>query len=299
MKKFQNPILPGCADPDVIFHEGTYYLYATNTLLKPGEPVGFRVYTSPNLVDWTEAGMALRAEDSWGDSQFWAPDIVFWNDRFYLSYSAEEHLCIATSDSPLGPFRQKEKKPLHADIKEIDSHFFRDSDGKWYLYFVRFDNCNEIWGAEMTDDLTGIKEETARQLLKPDTAWEMKQWPVNEGPYMIHHDSRYYLTYSGSHFETTYGSGYAVSDHPLGPYRKYENNPVLRSNDLVHGAGHHCIAWSPDGKDMFILYHQHCDREHANPRKLSIDRIRFETDENGEEVLVVDGPTAAPQPYFW
>ena len=74
---------------------------------------------------------------------------------------------------------------------------------------------------------------------------------------------------------------------------------MLRSDERVHGAGHHCIVWSPDEKDMFILYHQHCDLEHANPRKLSIDRIRFERDEKGEEILVVDGPTAAPQPYFW
>lgn len=299
MTEFQNPILPGCADPDVLFHDGTYYLYATNTLWHPGQPVGFKVYTSQNLVDWEEVGMALQAEDSWGDKQFWAPDVIEKDGVFYMSYSAEEHLCIATSDSPLGPFKQEEKKPLHEDTKEIDSHFFRDEDGKWYLYFVRFHNNNEIWGAEMTDDLMGIKEDTARLLLKPDTGWEMKQWPVNEGPYMIPHNGKYYLTYSGSHYETDYGSGYAVANDPLGPYEKYEGNPVLRSTKELHGVGHHCIAWSPDGEELFILYHKHFSDYSANPRLLCIDRIRFDVDENGEEILVVDGPTAEPQPYFW
>ncbi len=29
-KTFTNPVLDGCADPDVLFYEGIYYLYATN-----------------------------------------------------------------------------------------------------------------------------------------------------------------------------------------------------------------------------------------------------------------------------
>lgn len=299
MKTFTNPILPGCADPDVLYWEGTYYLYATNTAMKDESELGFKVYTSKNLVDWEERGMALKAEDSWGEKWFWAPDIVEVDGTFYLSYSVEEHLCIATSRSPLGPFRQKVKKPLHEDIKEIDSHFFRDADGTWYLYFVRFNESNEIWGAKLTEDMSGIQEETLTRLLVPDAEWERQEWPVNEGPYMIPHNGRYYLTYSGSHYITDYGSGYAVADAPLGPYRKYEGNPILRSTPKMHGVGHHCIAWSPDGKDMFILYHRHYDDTNPNPRALCIDRIRFETRADGGEVLVVDGPTAEPQPYFW
>ena len=108
-KMFQNPVLDGLADPDVLFWQGTYYLYATNTAIREGDPLGFRVYTSTNLVDWQDAGMALRAEDSWGEKQFWAPDIVEKDGKFYLSYSVEEHLCVAVSDSPLGPFVQPVK----------------------------------------------------------------------------------------------------------------------------------------------------------------------------------------------
>lgn len=296
---FTNPVLDGCADPDVLYEDGTYYLYATNTAIKDESALGFKVYTSANLVDWTEAGMALKAADSWGTKGFWAPDIVRAGELYYFSYTVEEHLCIATGRSPLGPFTQAVKRPLHEDIKEIDSHFFQAADGKWYLYFVRFNEDNEIWGAQLTDDLTCIKEETLTRLLVPDASWECKEWPVNEGPYMLLHNGLYYLTYSGSHFITTYGSGYAVSESPLGPFRKYGGNPVLRSNDEVHGVGHHCIAYSPDGKDMFILYHRHYDCEHPNPRRLCIDRIRFEPGPDGTDILVVDGPTSGPQPYFF
>lgn len=145
---FTNPVLDGCADPDVIYYEGTYYLYATNTDMKDDSEMGFKVYTSKDLAHWHDAGMALKACDSWGEKQFWAPDIIYTNGLFYLSYSVEEHLCIATSRSPLGPFVQEVKKPLHEDTKEIDSHFFQDADGTWYLYFVRFFDSNQIWGSE-------------------------------------------------------------------------------------------------------------------------------------------------------
>lgn len=68
---FTNPVLDGCADPDVIYYEGTYYLYATNTDMKDDSEMGFKVYTSKDLIRWHDAGMALKACDSWGEKQFW------------------------------------------------------------------------------------------------------------------------------------------------------------------------------------------------------------------------------------
>ena len=121
-------------------------------------------------------------------------------------------------------------------------------------------------------------------------------WPVNEAPYMILHNGLYYLTYSGSHCEAEYSSGYAVSDSPLGTYRKYENNPILKPNDRVHGVGHHCITWSPDHSEMFIVYHRHYDLTRMSPRRVCVDKIHFEKQENGPDILVVDGPTTEPQP---
>ena len=107
------------------------------------------------------------------------------------------------------------------------------------------------------------------------------------------------MVYSGSHCLSDYGSGYAVSDSPLGHYEKYVNNPILRSNDKVHGVGHHCITWSPDNKEMFIIYHQHYDLTRMSPRRLCVDRIHFEAQENGPDILVAEGPTTEPQPCFF
>ena len=74
---------------------------------------------------------------------------------------------------------------------------------------------------------------------------------------MIRHKGLYYLTYSGSHCLSDYGSGYAVSDSPLGHYEKYGNNPILRSNDKVHGV-EMCIRDSlPTKNDISVLFFTH------------------------------------------
>lgn len=121
---------------------------------------------------------------------------------------------------------------------------------------------------------------------------------INEGPYMLKHEGKYYLTYSGSHFESPlYGAGYAVSDSPLGPFEKYTENPIMQSNSLVHGAGHHAVAESPDGKELFMIYHRHQTLYSTDPREFAIDRMRFTENAKGETVLQVYGPTVTPQPY--
>ena len=127
---YTNGVLPDIADPHILKHKGKYYLYGTHT---GGRPSGIPVYTSNDLVNWSYRGWALSNNDSWGSDSFWAPEVINHNGLFYMYYAVEEHLAVATSKSPLGPFKQSEKKPMHEDIKEIDAHIFIDSNGKKYF----------------------------------------------------------------------------------------------------------------------------------------------------------------------
>lgn len=294
-ESYINPVFDKCADPDILYHNGTYYLYCT-TPTQEGNS-GIKVYTSTDLVHWTDKGFAFFKGDGWGESNFWAPDIIERDGVFYMYYAADEHLCVATSKSPLGPFKQDVYEPMHEYIKEIDAHaFYDEASDKYYLYFVRFTAGNVIWGAELNDDMKSIKEETLTQISRANQGWDEDMMRVNEGPYMLVKDGKYYMTYSGSHFESiNYGAGYAVADSPLGPFTKYENNPIMQSNSLVHGAGHHCVAASPDGKELFMVYHCHHSLVATDPRRLCIDRMQFAEDADGNIVLEVNGPTLTPQ----
>ena len=292
---YTNSLVAEAADPDVLYDHGTYYLYPTTAGKNIG---GIKVYTSTDLVNWTDKGLAMTAGDeNWGNQGFWAPDLIEREGKYYMYYTADEHLVVSIADSPLGPFTQTEVGPLHEDTKEIDAHAFKDEDGQYYLYFVRFTGGNVIWGAKLNDDMVSIDEETVTEILAPSQAWEKDIADVNEGPYMLKKDGIYYMTYSGSHFESPmYGAGYATSENPLGPFEKYEQNPIMQSNSLAHGTGHHAVAPSPDGKEMFMVYHRHESIWNTDPREFAIDRLRFTKNENGETVLEVHGPTVTPQP---
>ena len=45
-----------------------------------------------------------------------------------------------------------------------------------------------------------------------------------------------------------YGVGYATAKSPLGPFTKYQGNPIAHRGDNVLGPGHHCVIAAPDGK---------------------------------------------------
>ncbi|MCR5669759.1 MAG: family 43 glycosylhydrolase [Butyrivibrio sp.] len=291
---YTNPLMNHCADPDVLYHGGTYFLYPTNA---GDDSQGIKVYTSTDLVHWTDQGYAFSKGDGWGTGEFWAPDIIERDGVFYMYYVANEQICVATSTSPMGPFKQEVNAPMDASEKNIDAHIFYDeASGKYYIYYVRFTSGNVIWGAELSDDMMSIKKDTLKEIVRADQGWDQDMANVNEGPFMLVHDGRYYLTYSGSHFQSiNYGSAYAVSDAPLGDFVKYDYNPIMKSNSTVHGTGHHGIVESPDGSELFMVYHSHHDLNSTEPRQLCIDRIHFTEDADGNTVLEVKGPTITPQ----
>ena len=299
---YTNSVVSNTADPFVLKYNGTYYLYGTNTELSDtNKSLGIKVYTSTDLVNWTDKGLALKNEDSWGAKNFWAPEVVERNGTFYMYYAVEERLAVATSKSPLGPFVQEVQEPIEPNTVKIDAHVFKDDDGKQYLYFVRFNNCNEIWVAELNDDMKTIKPETMTFCFRPTQAWEKSQKPpvadINEGPFVIKHNGTYYLTYSGNHFESPdYGVGYATSSSPMGPWTKYEYNPIMKSNLVVPGAGHHSLVYSPDNTELFMVYHTHYNTSSTEPRKLAIDRVHFVPQASGPDAMEVWGPTITPQP---
>jgi len=288
---YRNPLLPG-ADPFLLCRDGVYYLYGTNA------PDGFRVHTSRDLTVWEDRGLCLTAGDGViGAHGFWAPEILERGGHFYMVYVAEEHLAVAEADSPLGPFRQTKKEWL-LPYRAIDGHFFTDGDGTVWLYYVRLGGGNVIWCARMTPDLHAVEEESARLLLRAETEWETRDCLVAEGPFVLRHGGKYYLTYSANHTRSPhYAVGCAVSDAPDGPFERVPYNPILHRTEAVDGPGHHSFALAADGRTLLCVYHTHEAPGRMGQRMTCIDRARFVPDPAaGYDRLVVDGPSVTPQP---
>lgn len=237
---------------------------------------------------------------------------------------------VAVSDKPIGPFTEMSDGPLFdPGYPIIDANVFFE-DGKAYLYYSRccykhavesevanwarekgwFDEIEESWvyGVELKPDFSGIIGDP-QLLLRPPVSMDDKQaeWEsrsvtskeVNrrwtEGSYTFKHGDTYYMMYSANHFAgENYAVGYAAAESPLGPYTKAENNPILQKNTgkggVVTGTGHNSITWSPDGKEMFCVYHGRT-KATGKKRVVFIDRMRILDDGK----LVVDGPNTDPQ----
>jgi beta-xylosidase len=212
----------------------------------------------------------------------------------------------------------------------IDANVFFDTDGQAYLYYSRacykhpveseianlarkngwFKEIEESWvyGVRLKPDFSGVVGEPVLLLRPPvklsdkQSAWESRSVTAKEvnrrwteGSVTFKKDGIYYIMYSANHFGGQhYAIGYATGASPLGPFKKADNNPILQRNTgkggVVTGTGHNSIAWSPDGKEMFCVYHGRTARTGDN-RVVFIDRMRVK-----DGKITVFGPTTVPQP---
>lgn len=284
-----NPVYPEYfADPFVWQHQGVYYAIGTG----PAEAAGqveqssrvFPLLQSRDLVHWQVQGNALARPDAALGDNFWAPEVAYANQLFYLYYSVghgdqRHQLRVATSPNPLGPYADVGYPLTDLDTCPfaIDPSPFQDDDGQWYLFYAQ----------DFLDTNTGVRAGTAlvvdrlltmtqlagspTVVLRATQDWQRflanrlmygqtYDWHTLEGPCVRKHGDRYYCFYSGGRWETdSYGVDYGVADHVFGPYSDAgnENGPrVLRSQPGVKlGPGHNSIVVSPDGETEYIVYH--------------------------------------------
>lgn len=277
-------------DPFILLHGDTYYAYGTEAA------DGIAVYVSDDLLVWERVEgnrLALHKDDSWGNRWFWAPEVYEVDGTFYMYYSADEHICVATSDSPLGPFRQAEKKPMIEGEKCIDNSLFIDDDGKPYLFYDRFNDGLNIWVAELEDDLVTVRAGTEMPCIHVSQEWE-EVWPrVNEGPYVLKHEGTYYMTYSANSYESLfYGIGYATAPQVTGPWTKYDGNPILQKPGELVGVGHSAMFTDKEGQ-LRVVFHSHRSESAIHPRYMNISTVSF-VKRDGQTVMEIDPDYITP-----
>ncbi len=269
-RTYQNPILDRrMADPTVVRYKGIFYLYVTGDVLGGG----YRYWSSTDLVDWRRGPVVFRRR------RCWAPDV--WRDKasgkFYLYYTAQSSVNpdwqvvgVAESESPAGPFVD----PQDLFENAIDAHLFSDEDGRLYLYFVQFPGFR-ITVQAMSSPRT--PSGASRVILEPQEEWERRHGAVTEGPWMLKHNGRYYLLYSGSHAAyPDYAVGYATAEHPMGPFQRAGHNPIVRRSEGVFGPGHGCVL-QDDAGNWWHFYHQkRASTLNDFDRFVCLDRLWFD-----------------------
>ncbi|QIL41548.1 family 43 glycosylhydrolase [Pedobacter sp. HDW13] len=281
-----NPLLPGYfADPTIKKFGDIYYIYSTtdNVMLASGAPT---VWYSKDFENWYNYTMDVPSFTTIPLVNFWAPDIIEKDGRYYLYFGNCEMGCNIygyVSDTPVGPWKKlnENDKPVIAHnyprqgFPSLDAQFFTDTDGKIYGYWGTWVHYN---GGYAVGELN---PQTMKDMQQSNNI-PLVQTPASfEAAYMMKKGNKYILMYSGaSCHDETYNVRYAYANTPYGPFTPGANNPILSTNPdkTVHGPGHHSVL--QEGDDYYIVYHKH-DYPMTRgglSRQVCIDKMIFEND---------------------
>ena len=208
------------------------------------------------------------------------------NDWLYLATDQ-----VMTTDEFEGEFRG-----LRLPREVIDKIYYHNAI-RWFKYPVEPEGKSEKRTSYSNPVGDYIHMGDTVLCIQADQPWENPQSMhsrCNEGSFVIKHNDTYYMTYSANHYaDPFYGIGYATSDSPLGPWIKSMKNPIVSMDSItgVYGPGHNSITTSPDGTELFMVYHAHESLKDKR-RTVNIDRLQFDEDGN----LRIIGPTRTQQP---
>ncbi|MDO8211073.1 family 43 glycosylhydrolase [Conexibacter sp. CPCC 206217] len=210
----------------------TYYLYGTSygcgfAWQTPGSPFcGFRVYSSPDLVRWTDRGPLFDATTpTWqqrcNGSTYgcFRPHVVYnaKTKRYVLwinTYDVSVGYRVFTARSPTGLFTEQAVPRLAVNdeippgVNNGDHDVFVDRDGTAYLAFTDWRTSGEL-----------IVEKLDRSYLSGTGEFVRLGTRNTEAPSLFRRGNRYYVTYSDPNCGyCATGTSYVSAPSPLGPW---------------------------------------------------------------------------------
>ena len=208
-----------------------------------------------------------------------------------------------------------EKEKLYQPSRAfIDQAFFVDPEtNEKYMYMSAcyYGGTQEIWGVKMKDwvtpDYTTVSRLTTHGYTKvygsagnEKYEYQPSVSSIDEGPFTIYHNGKYYLTFSvGGNSDKMYSIVQAVSDNPLGPFTKLQPSEggfviTVEMGWDMWNTGHH--AFLTIGDELWIVYHSMKLRDDwtREGRSQRFDKIVWTTTEDGLEIMTTVGPTVTP-----
>jgi beta-xylosidase len=277
-----NPVFPGWyADPECVVLNDTFWIFPTWSA-RYEEQVFIDAYSSPDLVRWKKHPHVIdTAAVKWAKRAVWAPAMVEKQGKYYLLFGANDiqndnetgGIGIAVSDKPEGPYKDYLGKPLvgkfHNGAQPIDQFVFKDKDGRYYLIYGGWKHCNI---ARLNNDFTDFVPFPDGQTFK-----EITPEGYVEGPCMYIRNGKYYFMWSeGGWGGPNYSVAYAISDNPMGPFKRI-GKILVQDTTIASGAGHHSLVQVPGRDEWYIVYHRRPKGEtDPNHRETCIEKITFD-----------------------
>lgn len=255
-------------DPFILPYDGMYYLYGTRgkNAWETTAPLGFDVYISCDLENWSEAIECFKPEpDFWGTKDFWAPEVHLYNGKFYMlaSFKSETNrrgTQILIADDPKGPFREHSKMAVTPhDWECLDGTLYIAKDNTPYIIFchewVQISD-GEMCALQLSEDLKYAIGEPILLFHASEHAWSTKQRGkatdgfITDGPYLYRNsDGKLFMLWA-TFSQNGYVQAVATSDNDDIDGKWTHNHPLLFDRD----GGHGMLFKTFDGKIKLILH---------------------------------------------
>ncbi|WP_116126244.1 family 43 glycosylhydrolase [Lewinella sp. IMCC34183] len=281
---FDNPLAEQRADPWVYKSDaGTYYLIAT---VPEYDRIVMRAADSINGLKNAEEKTLWNKHDSGPMSyHIWAPELHRVDGKWYIYFAAAEaediwkiRMWVLSNDSedPLqGEWEEEGQITTDRDGFALDATTFEHGGKRYLIWAERDGDGTSLILSEMSDPTTLTGPQIV--ITKPEYSWERIKYNVNEGPAVIKHDDRLFVTYSASATNDHYAVGllWIDQDADLMDPANWSKSPapVLATNEETgrYGPGHNSFTTTPDGQTVMI-YHDRDYKEIEGPELENPDR---------------------------
>ncbi|HYQ59263.1 MAG TPA: family 43 glycosylhydrolase, partial [Draconibacterium sp.] len=260
--------------------DGTYYLIAT---APEYDRIVIRKASTINGLKEAQEKVVWRKHET-GDmgAHIWAPELHRIDGSWYIYFAAGEAdnvwnirmwVLSNTSDDPMTG-EWKEEGRIESDIESfsLDATTF-EHKGKRYLIWAQNVRGGGHGTALVLSEMENPTTLTGPELVitEPLLNWERQKYNVNEGPAVIKHGGRIFVSYSASATNHFYSMGllWIDEDADILDIKNWHKSPgpVFYTNDEMkrYGPGHNSFTTSEDGETTIMIYHARDYKEIQGP----------------------------------
>ena len=285
--EYNKPWILQRADPYVYKHiDGTYYFTASipaydGIVLRHSD-------TLAGLKDAEEVRVWQKHDKGIMSEHIWAPELHYLNGKWYIYYAGGDiddvwairpYILECADQDPMtgnwvekGKMTRAEEDEFSFEAFSLDGTVFENRGKHYYIWAEKVGVGKQISNLYIAEMENPCKLKTVQVLLTtPDYDWERIGFWVNEGPAVIHHDGKIYMTYSASETGAAYCLGMlSISEDadPLDPAMwKKERYPVLETNAEkgIYGPGHNSFTEDEQGNPIMVYHARTEEKIEGNP----------------------------------
>ncbi|MGF7143644.1 GH43 family beta-xylosidase [Anaerotaenia torta] len=286
--EYNKPFVLNRADPYVYKQEDGHY-YFTASVPDYDKIILRKSKTIMGLGDAEEVTIWNKHENGEMSQHIWAPELHYLDHCWYIYFAAgrkenkwriRPYVLRCKDKDPLtgtwvelGKMQCADKDEFSFRAFSLDATVFESKGRNYYIWAEKVGTGKMISNLYIARMESPSKLETVQVLLTtPDYDWERKEYWVNEGPAVLKHDGRIFLTFSASATGACYCTGLLYADEAddlLDPESWTKlRYPVLKTDKEkgIYGPGHNSFTKSEDGtKDIMVFHARQYDEITGDP----------------------------------